>query len=78
MTAIAAKHHISPAMSASPGGQVRTFTKARAAKKVVFARTQPPKISEQTRRTFEMISDPKNARLFSVDAALAAFAHVKV
>jgi hypothetical protein len=65
-------------MSTSPGGQVRAFTKSRVVKKVALVRSQPPKLSEQTRRTFEMISDPNNARLFSVDAALAAFAHVKV
>ena len=78
MHATAIKHHISPATSASPGGQVRVFTKAKMVKKVMVARAPVPKLSEQTRRTFEFISDPANAHLFSKEAARKAFAHVKV
>lgn len=54
------------------------FKSAKAPKKVVRSRVAIPKISEKTRRTFEMISDPKNAHLFTVDAALKAFAHIKI
>lgn len=34
-------------------------------------------ISSESARTFAAISDPKNARKFSIDAAIKAFAHVK-
>ena len=37
-----------------------------------------PALSEQTRRTFEAISAPANARHFTKSAALKAFAHVKI
>lgn len=36
-----------------------------------------PEISEESRKTFEAISDPKNAHLFTLEAALKAFSHVK-
>ena len=79
MTAAAPpKTHISPAMATSSGGQVRAFSKARLVKKVVLSRTQQPKISEQTRRTFEFISAPANAHLFTKEAASKAFAHIKI
>lgn len=42
-----------------------------------WASHQKP-ISAETRATFEFISDPKNKCLFSVDAALKAFEHVKM
>ncbi len=34
------------------------------------------RLSEATERTFRAISDPKNAHLFSKEAAFAAFAHL--
>lgn len=78
MPTAALKHHISPATARSPGGQVRVFTKARMVKKVIVERSPVPKMSEQTRRTFEFISDPANAGLFTKEAALKAFSHVKI
>lgn len=54
------------------------FGKTKAAKKVMRVRISQPKISAKTRSTFKMISDPKNAHLFTVDAALKAFAHIKI
>lgn len=36
-----------------------------------------PEIPEQTRRVLEFISAPANAHLFTKDAALKAFVHVK-
>lgn len=36
-----------------------------------------PRLSDKTRNTFEMISDPDKADLFTVQEALKAFAHVK-
>lgn len=35
-----------------------------------------PNISEDSRKIFEAISDPKNAHLFALDAALKAFSNV--
>ncbi|MBJ2155291.1 hypothetical protein [Variovorax sp. IB41] len=35
------------------------------------------RISEQTASTFRKISDPKNASLFTVEAAFKAFGHIK-
>lgn len=35
-------------------------------------------VSPETLRILEAISDPKNAHLFTVEAALKAFAHVKI
>lgn len=57
---------------------MRVFTKSKMVKKVAVARAAAPALSEQTRRTFEFISDPANAHLFSKAAARKAFAHVKV
>lgn len=57
---------------------MRVFSKAKVAKKVLRVRASQPKISAKTRSTFKMISDPKNAHLFTVDAALKAFAHIKI
>ena len=37
-----------------------------------------PQLSDETRSTFAAISDPANAHLFTVEAALKAFAHVKI
>lgn len=37
-----------------------------------------PRLTEETRRVFAAISDPKNAHLFTVEAALKALAHVKL
>lgn len=71
MTTTALKNHISAATTGMLGGDVRVFRKvARIPKK--------PVLSEQTRRTFEFISDPANAHLFTKEAARKAFAHVKV
>lgn len=70
MTVVALKPHISAATAKSVGGQVRVL-KGRVT-------TAKPKISEKTRRTFQAISSPDNARLFTLDAALAAFSHIKV
>lgn len=39
-------------------------------------RRMVPALSKKTRDTFAAISDPKNAHLFSVEAALKAFAHI--
>ena len=36
-----------------------------------------PDLTEQTQRTFEVISAPENARLFTKDAAMKAFNHIK-
>ena len=69
MTAIAIKRQsIVPAATGLPGGSVRTLSKRKAA----------PVMSEQTRRTFQMISAPENAHLFTAQAALKAFATVKI
>ena len=38
---------------------------------------EEPQMSEETRKTFEAISDPANAHLFTVKAALKAFKRVK-
>ncbi len=70
-TTITKKRYVSPAAANPAGGQVRVLRGH-----VIVSRK--PMLSEQTRRTFEAISDPKNAHLFTVDAALKAFAHVKV
>ncbi|MDP9919041.1 hypothetical protein J2W24_004710 [Variovorax boronicumulans] len=35
------------------------------------------RVSEQTAKTFRKISDPANASLFTAEAALKAFAHIK-
>jgi hypothetical protein len=69
-TTTAHKQHISAATTGLMGGDVRVL-KAKRAHAV-------PKVSEKTRRTFEAISDPKNAHLFTVEASLKAFAHIKV
>ncbi len=37
-----------------------------------------PEMSENTRRTFAFISDPKNAHLFTKEAARKAFGRVKI
>lgn len=71
MTTTAPKNHISAAATGRLGGDVRVFRKAARVHK-------KPVLSEQTRRTFEFISDPANAHLFTADAALKAFAHVKI
>lgn len=71
MTTTVHKQHISAATTGLLGGDVRVFRKVpRVSKK--------PVLSEQTRRTFEFISDPANAHRFTKEAALKAFAHVKV
>ena len=70
MTTTTLKRHVSPAAINPAGGQVRVVRN-------MLARNKPV-LSEQTRRTFEFISDPANARLFTKDAARKAFAHVKV
>lgn len=41
------------------------------------AKREEPQMSEETRKTFEAISDPANAHLFTVKAALKAFKRVK-
>lgn len=38
----------------------------------------PQGVSEETLRLFEFISDPKNKHLFTVEASIEAFKHVKV
>ncbi len=68
MNIVTLKPHISAATAKSVGGQVRILKGRATAVK--------PKISEKTRRTFRAISDPDNAHLFTLDAALAAFSHV--
>lgn len=78
MNTATSKNHISSRKAVSPSGEVRVFKSAKAPKKFIRARFVIPKISAKTRHTFEMISDPKNAHLFTVDAALKAFAHIKV
>lgn len=71
MTTTAPRNHISAAATGRLGGDVRVFRKApRVLKK--------PVLSEQTRRTFEFISDPANAPLFTKEAARKAFSHIKV
>jgi hypothetical protein len=65
------KRPISAAATGRLGGDVRVFRKVTRAQK-------KPVLSEQTRRTFEFISDPTNAHLFTKKAALKAFAHIKV
>lgn len=64
------KRHVSPAAISPAGGQVRVVRNMLAQRK--------PVLSEQTRRTFEFISDPANAHRFTKEAALKAFAHVKI
>jgi hypothetical protein len=71
MTTTALKTHISAAATGRLGGDVRVFRRATSV-------STKPVLSEQTRRTFEFISDPANAHLFTKDAARKAFAHVKV
>lgn len=66
--------HIPKPMSApkgKAGGEVRVF------RRITSVRATPV-LSEQTRRTFEEISDVANAHLFTKDAARKAFAHIKV
>lgn len=59
---------------------VGTYT--RAVRNGVGGLTKPhgprmvPTLSKKTRDTFAAISDPKNAHLFSVEAALKAFANI--
>lgn len=65
---------IAPATAGLSGGAVRTLRKLHNAKH----KQQQAVLSEETRRTFEFISDPKNAELFSVKAGLKAFSRVKV
>lgn len=36
-----------------------------------------PALTEQTQRTFEAISAPENARLFTKDTAIKAFSQIK-
>ncbi|WP_148279949.1 hypothetical protein [Acidovorax sp. KKS102] len=78
MSTTAIKHHFSPGKTTSPGGEVRVFKSAKSPKKVNPSLVPIPKLSEKTRRTFEAISDPKNAHLFTVEASLKAFAHIEV
>lgn len=61
------QHHVGRHVTGLPGGSVRAFRK--------HARPQKT-ISNETRRTFEMISAPANAHLFTAKAALQAFAHI--
>lgn len=70
MTSTTLKRHVSPAAINPAGGQVRVVRNMLAQRK--------PVLSEQTRRTFEFISDQANAHRFTKEAALKAFAHVKV
>lgn len=70
-TTIIKKRYVSPASANPAGGRVRVL---RGHVEVV----RKPVLSEQTRRTFEFISDPANAHHFTKAAALKAFAHVKV
>lgn len=49
-----------------------------AVRPLMKVRREEPKLSEETRGTFAAISDPDNAHLFTVDAALKALAHVKI
>ncbi len=70
-TAMHAHQSVRPASSGLSGGAVRTLVGRK------LARTTPV-LSAETRRTFEFISDPANAHLFSKEAARKAFAHVKV
>ncbi len=65
------KSHISAATTGMLGGDVRAFRRAAHVGK-------KPELSEQTRRTFEAISAPVNARHFTKSAALRAFAHVEI
>lgn len=65
------KTHVSAAAINPAGGQVRVF-------RVVKRRSEKPVLSEQTRRTFEFISDAANAHRFTKEAALKAFAHVQI
>ena len=71
MTTTVLKQHISAATTGLLGGDVRVFRK-------VTRATKNPVLSEQTRQTFEFISDPANAHLFTKEAARKAFAHIKV
>lgn len=71
MTTTTLKNHISVAATGRLGGDVRVFRRVTRVHK-------KPVLSEQTRRTFEFISDPANAHLFTKEAARKAFAHVKV
>lgn len=71
MTTTVLKNHISAATTGMLGGDVRVFRKVARVHK-------EPVLSEQTRRTFEFISDPANAHLFTKEAARKAFAHVKI
>lgn len=65
------RSHLSSATTGMLGGDVRVFRKR-------ACMNQQPVLSEQTRRTFEFISDPENAHYFTKEAALKAFAHIKV
>lgn len=59
--------HIRPAQGTG-GYAVRPLQKAR---------REAAKLSQKTRKTFEAISDPANAHLFTTQAALKAFRHIK-
>lgn len=68
MNSTALKQHISPAATGPAGGSVRVFRRlGRIGRKPTIA------VSQQTLRTFAMISDPANARIFSKEAALKWF-----
>lgn len=71
MTATLLKPHFSAATTGRLGGDVRVFRR-------VAGAPSKPVLTEQTRRTFEFISDPANGHLFTKEAARKAFAHVKV
>lgn len=71
MNTLKVKQHTSRISTGRLGGDVRTFRKGTRVHKMPF-------ISEQTRRTFEFISDPENAHLFTKEAARKAFASVKI
>lgn len=49
-----------------------------AVRPLMKVKREEPQLSEETRSTFEAISDPANAHLFTVAAALKALAHVKI
>lgn len=60
----------------SPPPKARGYNERRTLKMKLGAAVRTahrPSVSEQTARTFRKISDPRNARLFTVAAALAAF-----
>lgn len=69
---LASNNHPQRIRPAHKGGSyaVRPLQKA-------SARRDEPKMSQKTRETFEAISSPKNAALFTVQAALKAFKHTK-